>query len=186
MVALSDKEREHVAIGAAIGAGCRPCTRHHVNAALKAGLSKDDIRTAAEEAEALRVEAAASVADYARGLLSDGEKRAHDFADTCERSQALVRIGAATGGNAGPFLSEILTRARGLGLTDDVLREAVEVAGMVKRMAGNFFEKDAQRALGRAEEVATGAEATGCAADACRGAAPADTEAVESVPGRCC
>jgi AhpD family alkylhydroperoxidase len=181
MDALSDKEREYVAIGAAIGAGCRPCTQYHVNAALKAGLSKDEVRTAAEEAEALRVEAAASVADYARGLVGDGEKRAHDFADTCERSQALVRIGAATGGNAGPILDEILPRARGLGLTDNVLTEAVEVAGMVKRMAGNFFEKDAGRALGRAEEVATVTEAAGCA-----GSAPADAEAVQSVPGRCC
>jgi AhpD family alkylhydroperoxidase len=178
---LNDKEREYVAIGAAIGAGCRPCTQYHVNAALKAGLSKDEIRTAAEEAEALRVEAATSVADYARGLLGDGEKRAHDFADMCERSQALVRIGAATGGNAGPFLGEILPQARSLGLTDDVLREAVEIAGMVKRMAGNFFEKDAQRALGPAEEVAAAAEAAGCA-----GAAPADAEAVQSAPGRCC
>jgi len=178
---LNDKEREYVAIGAAIGAGCRPCTQYHVNAALKAGLSKDEIRTAAEEAEALRVEAAASVADYARGLLGDGEKRAHDFADICERSQALVRIGAATGGNAGPFLGEILPQARGLGLTNDALREAVEMAGMVKRMAGNFFEKDAQRALGRAKEAATVVEAAGCA-----GAAPAGVEAVQSEPRSCC
>jgi AhpD family alkylhydroperoxidase len=178
---LDDKEREYVAIGAAIGAGCRPCTQYHVNAALKAGLSKDEIRTAAEEAEALRVEAAASVADYARGLLGDGEKRAHNFADICERSQALVRIGAATGGNAGPFLDEILPQARGIGLTDDVLREAVEVAGMVKEMAGNFFEKDAQRALGRAEDVAAAAKVAGCAE-----AAPADAEAVQSVPRSCC
>jgi AhpD family alkylhydroperoxidase len=181
MDALSDKEREYVAIGAAISAGCRPCTQYHVNAALKAGLSKDDVRTAAEEAEALRVEAAASVADYARGLLGDGEKRAHDFGDMNERSQALVRIGAATGGNAGPFLSDILPRARGLGLADNAVREAVEVAGMVKTMAGKFFEKDAQRALRRGEEVATMAEAAGCA-----GAAPASAEAAQSAPGRCC
>jgi AhpD family alkylhydroperoxidase len=178
---LSDKEREYVAIGAAIGAGCRPCTQYHVSAALKVGLSKDEVRTAAEEAEVLRVEAAASVADYARGLLGDGEKRAHDLADTCERSQALVRIGAATGGNAGPFLAEILPRARGLGIADDAVREAVEVAGMVKMMAGNFFEKDAQRTLRLGKETATVAEAACCA-----GAAPADAEAAQGEPGRCC
>ncbi len=181
MVALSDKEREYVAIGAAIGAGCRPCTQYHVDAALKAGLSKDDIRTAAEEAEALRVEAAASVADYGRGLLGDEEKWAHDFSDMCERTQALVRIGAATGGNAGSFLGEILPQARGLGLTDDALREAVEVAGMVKRMAGNFFDKDAERALGRAEELASVTEAAGCATSA-----PADAGTGQNMPGRCC
>ena len=152
-----------------------------MKAAREAGLSREDIRLAVKEAEALRIKAAADIADYARGLLGDGEKRAEELADPCNQVQALVRIGAATGGNAGYLLDRLLPQARGLGLTDDALREAVEMAGMVKAMAGNVFEKDAERALGRGEEAATVAEAAGCA-----GAAPADAEAVRSEPGRCC
>jgi hypothetical protein len=106
-------------------------------------------------AETLRIEAAARIADYARRLLGDGEKQAEEPGDPGDRLEALVQIGAATGGNAGYLLDRLLPRARALGLDNDALGEAVEVAGMVKKMASNVFDKDAERALGRAEEVAT-------------------------------
>ena len=110
MTVLSVREREVVAAGAAIGAGCRPCTQYHVKAALK------------------------------------------------------------------------------VGLTNEALTEAVEMAGVVKRMAGEFFHKDAERALGGGAEVASPAEAGSClqAPQPCAGA-PADTgELAASAPGSCC
>ena len=152
-----------------------------MKAAREAGLSREEVIRTVQEAEALRVEAAAHIADYARGLLGDDEKRAEQLGDPRERLLALVQIGAATGGNAGYLLDRLLPRARGLGLSNDALREALEVAGMVKKMASNVFDKDAERALGRAEEVATVAEA-GCCAEV----APADAEVVPGEPGRCC
>lgn len=185
MTTLSEKERESVAIGAAIGAGCRPCTRYHVNAALKAGLSEEEIRVAVTEAQALRVEAATSVADYARGLLGDGQRQAEEHSDPGERSLVLVQIGAATGGNAGHLLDRLLPAARGLGLSNDALKEAVEVAGMVKKAAGDFFRKDADRALGREGEVAAAtAEGGGCAEP--EPVVAAAGEGAQRSPGSCC
>ena len=52
MTALTDAQKEFVAIGAAIGAGCQPCTQYHVRAALKAGLGQDEILRALDQAEA--------------------------------------------------------------------------------------------------------------------------------------
>lgn len=184
MTAFSAKDRESVAIGAAIGAGCRPCTRYHVNAALKAGLTEEEIRLAVQEAEALRVEAARSVASYARQLLGDGENRADGGGDPGDRFQALVQIGAATGGNAGYLLDRLLPAARGLGLSSDAIEEAVELAGVVKTMAGNFFDKDVDRALRREGEVTAVAAAAGCAEPA--PAQAASGEAVQRTPGSCC
>ncbi len=129
----------------------------------------------------MRVEAAAHIADYARGLLDDDDKRARGLGEPSERVRALVQIGAATGVNAGYMLDRLLPQARGLGLSNDALREAVEVAGMVKKMASTVFDRDAERALGREGDVAAVAEA-GC----CPGAAPADADTVQSEPGRCC
>jgi AhpD family alkylhydroperoxidase len=34
-MALAQKEKELVAIGASIGAGCRPCIDHHIDAGTK-------------------------------------------------------------------------------------------------------------------------------------------------------
>jgi hypothetical protein len=151
-----------------------------VKAAREAGLGREDVLRTVQEAEALRVEAAAHIADYARGLLGDGEKRVEESDDPCERLLALVQIGAAAGGNAGYMLDRLLPRARSLGLSDDALKEALETAGAVKKMAGNVFNKDTERALGRAEQVATVTEAAGA------GTVPAEAEASRGERGRCC
>jgi hypothetical protein len=152
-----------------------------VKAAREAGLSREEVLRTVQEAEALRLEDAAHIADYARGLLGDGEKRSEDPHDPRDRRLALVRIGAAAGGNAGYLLERLLPRARGLGLSDEALKEALEMAGAVKKMAASVFDKDAERAQGRAEEVAAATEAAGYA-----GTAPADAEAREGERGRCC
>lgn len=166
MPTLTDKEREYVAIGAAIGAGCRPCTRYHVGAAQKAGLSEDEIRLAVKDAEALRVDAVAGIADYAQHLLGGETKGARCLYDPAERSQALAMIGAATGGNAGHLLDWLLPQARGLGMTNDALREAVQTATAVKGVAADFCQKDAERALALENEVASPAADGECVATA--------------------
>ncbi|HEU4758734.1 MAG TPA: carboxymuconolactone decarboxylase family protein [Dehalococcoidia bacterium] len=177
MPILNDKERESVAIGAAIGAGCRPCTQYHVRAALKAGLREEEVRQAVSEAEVLRIQAATSVADFARGLLGGGEESDATLCYPSEPLQALAQVGAATGGNAGPVLDWLLPQARGLGLTNESLTEAVELAGMVKKMAGEFFRKDAERALQRSPEVQPAAAA---------GRGSPCVEPVGQAPGSCC
>jgi AhpD family alkylhydroperoxidase len=52
MESLTDKESELVAIGASIGAGCRPCTKYHVAAALKNGFTDEEVLRAIDEAQA--------------------------------------------------------------------------------------------------------------------------------------
>ena len=136
----------------------------------------------------LRIHAATSIADFARGLLGSPEGRAAPLCSPAEPFQALAQVGAATGSNAGTALDWLLPYARGLGLTNEALSEAVEMAGVVKRMAGEFFRKDAERTLGVEAEVASPADAGSCvqAPQFCAGA-PAGTEdfAVLS-PGSCC
>jgi len=187
MTVLSDKEREVVAVGAAIGAGCRPCTQYHVRAGLKAGLSEEEIRLAVEEAEVLRIHAATSIADFARGQLGLSEERAAPLCSPAEPFQALAQVGAATGSNAGQALDWLLPYARGLGLTNEALSEAVEMAGVVKRMAGEFFHKDAERALGGGAEVAPAADAGSCvqAPQPCSGAPAAGVDLAAPAPTSC-
>jgi hypothetical protein len=131
-----------------------------VKAAREAGLSDGEIRLAVEEAETIRVEAARSIADFARGLLGEEEKQAQEVANPGDRLRVLVQIGAATGGNAGYVLDRVIPQARSLGLSDDALGEAVELAGAVKKMASVVFDKDAGRALGSdARDARAGEEA---------------------------
>ncbi|HEY5639410.1 MAG TPA: carboxymuconolactone decarboxylase family protein [Dehalococcoidia bacterium] len=162
MNTLSDQEREHVAIGAAVGAGCRPCTQYHVKAAVRLGLTHEDIAEDIEEAELVRIDAAMSTAAFARGLTVGAAQHESAVCSPASRSRALAQVGAATGANAGYLLDGLLSRARGLGLTDEALSEAVAVAGKVKDMAASFFARDAERALASGEVVAPALDTGGC------------------------
>jgi AhpD family alkylhydroperoxidase len=181
MTELSDRQREAVAIGAAIGAGCRPCTQYHVKAALKAGLTADELRRAVRDAETVRVDAAVAIAEYAAQLLGDPEKHGQRLCSPAESQQALVQVGAAVGSNAGYLLDSLLTQSRGLGLSNEALRETVAVANKVKSAAAGFFERDAERALGREESIAL-VEDGGCLP----AAVPRATGEVGSAPVSCC
>ena len=167
MTSLTDAQREFVALGAAIGAGCQPCTQYHVRAALKAGLSREQILWTLDEAEAVRREGGAAVANVGRTMLGLGEE-APGGGCLCDASQALVYIGSAAGCNAGGLLARYLEAASGLGLSAEQLGEAVEVAQAVKeRGAMGFFAKDVERALGKlpATAAAAAGSASCCASD---------------------
>ncbi len=51
---LTTRERELVALGAALGSNCVPCIEHHIPEARKAGLTDGQIREAVELADAVR------------------------------------------------------------------------------------------------------------------------------------
>ena len=133
-----------------------------MKAAMESGLTNEDIGEDIEEAELVRIDAAMSTAVYARGLTGDTEGHESAVCSPASRSRALAQVGAATGANAGYLLDAILPQARGLGVADEALAEAVAVASKVKEMAANFFAKDAERALASGKAVAVTAEAGSC------------------------
>ncbi len=87
---LTDRERELVAIGAAIGSNCVPCIEHHIPEARKSGLSDAQIGEAVRLADSVRQVPAAKVLNAALGLLGEANKA------TAEKSCAEVMAGAAT------------------------------------------------------------------------------------------
>jgi len=168
MTSLTDVQRELVALGAAVGAGCQPCTQYHVRAALKAGLSPEEIRRAIDEAQAVRREGGVAVANVGRRHLGLGEEEAHGESCLCEAPKALVYIGSATGCNAGGLLARYLEAATGLGLSEEELAEAVQVAQFVKERAADFLRNDVERALGKlAPTPAAAGGSASCCGPAC-------------------
>lgn len=54
MSSLSLRDRELVALGAAMGSNCVPCVEYHIPESRKAGLTDDEIRTAIHHADKIR------------------------------------------------------------------------------------------------------------------------------------
>jgi AhpD family alkylhydroperoxidase len=174
MISLPDRERELVAIGAAIGAGCQPCTQYHVGVALKAGLSWDEVWRAIDGAQAVRREGGIAVSNVGRRILGVEVEQAERLGEPGEREQALVYIGAAAGCNAGGLLTGYMAAAgERFGLSPEELRSALETAEFVKQRAVDFLRRDIERALGQTEEAAavTGSASEGGGAGGCCGPA---------------
>lgn len=74
---LSDRERELVAIGAAMGSNCPTCIGHHVPLALAAGLTVAEIEEAVGLADAVRSVSAGNTLTAALAAL-DGDSAGDD------------------------------------------------------------------------------------------------------------
>lgn len=70
MSPLSLRDRELVALGAALASNCVPCIEFHVPAARKAGLSDAEIAEALAVADKIRQVPAAKVLDAAQAQLT--------------------------------------------------------------------------------------------------------------------
>lgn len=68
---LSPRERELVALGAALGSNCIPCIEHHIPASRKAGLTDSQISEAIRLADAVRRVPARKVFEAALQLVSE-------------------------------------------------------------------------------------------------------------------
>ncbi len=75
MKRLTFKERELVALGAAIGSNCIPCVEYHVPNAKKAGLNNDQITHAIEIAESVKAVPADKVLAKALDLVKNTEEK---------------------------------------------------------------------------------------------------------------
>ena len=98
---LEQRETELAAIGASLGANCRPCIEHHLPAgreaghigtALEAGLSSTEVEAARKMAEYVQQRAAEMTAEKATHVLE-------------EWSAASVQAAQGISGGA-PFLSQ--------------------------------------------------------------------------------
>lgn len=73
MPLLSLRDRELVALGAALASNCLPCIEFHIPAARKAGLSDAEIGEALALADKIRQVPATKVLDTARSLANSVE-----------------------------------------------------------------------------------------------------------------
>ncbi len=177
---LDALDRESVAVGAAIGAGCHPCTQYHAGAALKAGLSALEVLGAIEEAQAVRAKGGAAVANVGRRILGSEQQEPAGEAPASSRSLILARLGAAAGSNSGALLAEYARQAAEVDIDGGQLRAALDIAEMVKAQAGRFLLRDAERALSQAV-AAEGLPEAGAARCASQEATPA--REVAAAPG---
>ncbi len=151
-MALEEKDKELAAIGASIGALCRPCIEHHIPAARQAGLTEPELAQAVEAAQATHRIAAGLLFRRSRELLS-GEAPAGVAAqaEPTSRLGELVALGASIGANCHPLVEQHVAGALRQGLTASQVRSAIKMAQIVQQHAAEITASKAAAALGPAE-----------------------------------
>ena len=151
-MALEEKDRELAAIGASIGALCRPCIEHHIPAGRKAGLTEPELAQAVEIAQATHRIATGLLFRRSRELLTgDASAGAAVAAEPTSRLGELVALGASIGANCHPLLEQHVAGALQQGLPASQVRSAIKMAEIVQQHAAEITAGKAAAALGPAE-----------------------------------
>jgi len=152
-MALDQKDKELAAIGASIGALCRPCIEHHIPAGRDAGLTEPELARAVEVAQSIHRTAVELLFRRSRELLQ-ATGTAADVplrVEAASRPDELVALGASVGANCHPLLEQHVAGALQQGLTAGQVRSAIKMAKFVQQHAAEVTAAKAAAAIEAAE-----------------------------------
>ena len=177
---LSAEQKELVAVGASVGAGCQPCVSHHLKAGAQAGVAGEHLLAAVASAERIGAEAAVSMGEHTRVKL--GASVASP-APLPRLEEALTSLGAALGANDPNNIERQLRAASVLGASRMQLQEAIDTAHEVQENAARIHLREAERLLdavaptiASAQTDADSHDGFGCGSDAGTDEAPVTAE----------
>ena len=157
---LEQKEKELAAIGACIGANCRPCIEHHLPAGSEAGLSATELADAVDTARTVRHGAVELFSTRVDELLGHGGSALEPGAPAeTSRERELVALGASVGANSHPLLQVHIAAALDAGLTLVQVEAALQMAEYVQERAAEMTAAKATHTLEQVRGVAGGAPA---------------------------
>jgi len=140
---LTPEQKELVAIGASVGAGCLPCTSFHFKFSRKLGIELGRMLSAAEEAERVVGDTRERLSAHVREELGAETKAA----ETSELDGELAAFGAAIAANSLPNIRRHMIRASACGLSGTQLAEAIAVAERVQQKAAEGHIEETERFL---------------------------------------
>lgn len=144
---LGPEQEELVAVGASVGAGCHPCVRHHIKAAVEAGVDTEQLLTALSSADRIAAEATRRMATHSRGVL--GVDPTASVAAAASLDDTLASFGAAITANDKVAIEAQLAAARAAGASQAQLQEAVQTAAKVQENAARIHLREAERLVAK-------------------------------------
>lgn len=136
------KERELIAVGISVAAGCRPCTDYHLKAVREAGGSEEEIKATIATAISVRISAANLMVDYAQSRLAD-EEPGDELGLNVEisRVQVLASLGAAFAVNCVPSATKFLAAAKAADISEVDIAEITQLAKFIRGKAISHVDR---------------------------------------------
>ena len=124
---LTPRERELVALGAAMGSNCVPCVEYHIPESRKVGLTDPEIHAAIRYADKVRQVPARKTLQVALQLLST---------DAGDGRTAGAAEGCGCGAGAAPEKSEVRKTAPPCGMMAGMMSKMMSTCDIQRRSAG--------------------------------------------------
>jgi AhpD family alkylhydroperoxidase len=144
---LNTIEKEMIALGASVAAGCQPCTLHHIEAAGAAGTCDKGMTLAVTVAADVRRAAAEAMASWGIEQLGGTMELPDDWLTQRKLIRALVSAAAAFAVNSVPEFRRYAEEAHHHGATDRQIQLAITIARKIKGVASEKIESVAQQLL---------------------------------------
>ncbi len=171
---LTDKEQSLIALGAAVAAGCQPCTAYLVKAVRAAGACDRSLSLAVETALAGRNSATRAMDDWAERCQGASPDIDAEFRLQKQLVAELTAIAAAVAVNSVPDLQRHLAAARESGARPELIQSAIEIARKIKRTAEDKVQAITSRLDGDVQPAKTAAVGAACC-DSATGDSPEGT-----------
>ncbi len=170
---LSRKEKELVAVGGSVAAGCIPCTEYHIKEVTAAGATPQEITAAIDAALCVKGSARAVMEQVAyKALGIPKEAQPPCCGRPTDRLKELVSIAAAVAVNCSTSLRKHVDIARSLRVRDDEIQLVVGLARMIRGKASEKVDV-ALKELSRASPVQAEAPAIAAPSGALQADVPA-------------
>ena len=163
---LNLKEKELVAVGVSVAAGCKPCTNYHIKKVREAEVSDEEIKQAISDAMCVRNSAKEIM--EAHGLKYLGVVNDIDECgciDDTTRIKELVSVAAAFAVNCSTNLEKHITAAKNEGICDEEIKSVLDLALLIKDKAASHVDRIAQRIGNDVSSVEKTENAGGCGCD---------------------
>ncbi len=141
-MAITPKERELIAVGISVAAGCKPCTNYHVKKARIEGADNVEISDAIAEAIHIRYRATDTMKAHALGrVYIPTRNNVTENIGKNTRLNEMLAIGAAFGVNCVTTLGQHLAAAEEKGITPAEIRDIIKLGMFIKKKAAMHAEK---------------------------------------------
>ncbi len=135
---LTQKDKELIAVGTAVSAGCQRCCDYHFRRVLEVGASLDEVKMAVIDATGSISHADEMMQRKAYELM-DISRTNVDVSDKAgSRISALIKLGAAVASNCTPSIIQAIETARSADVSRDEMMVCIKLSKMVLRKAGEF------------------------------------------------
>lgn len=162
-MSLNFKEKELVAVGASVAAGCKPCTNYHFKQVREAGASDEEIKQAISDAVSVRDSAKNIMEAHALkhlGIVKNIDE--YGCNENTTRIKELVSVAAAFAVNCTSNLEKHIALAQNVGISDSEVKSVLDLALFIKGKASSHVDRIAERIGNNVSSMEKPEDSGGC------------------------